>query len=305
VVKARPGAMRGPGVPAPLHGLSSPTPSKKRPTRPTTLAKPLPGTPGAVPLVSAGAAAALTLEQAKLAKVGNSDPSSSHALCGSLRAETRDSLPSKLQSTAWTRTAGPMCAWGPGRSSERVTVHQGLDNMTLAGSGVGTVITSQVGALSVGGPFQAATMTVYGNFFRGAHFILENSLFTVTDPCPAVATNANRTSWQSVGFISWVDTVALRFGHHLFQNCLVSGLTDIIWGFWACRVCRLHHLGAPLPLPHHLYTGFIPFRDRQSLGRDRVRRCTTRCAVLGTARCAWGGPTGHSSTWCILIATWA
>lgn len=290
--KVRPDSWRR-GYPHPSRA-KLPYALRKRLAPPRFVTKPHPGTPGMLPRVASTAGALFTLEQAKQAKIGAFDPGSEFKCTVWVTKAGGKGAFTSIQGAidSLDPTAGPatVCV-GPGTFSERVTIHEGLDNVTLAGSGIDTVITAEVGALSVGGPFQAATMTVNGNYFRGSHFILENSLYTVTDPCPAVTTSTNRTSWQSVGFISWVDTVALRFGHHLFQDCVVSGLTDIIWGFGRAAFEDSVIWARHFPSPTTLYTGFIAV-----FGTDRASEGIVsgavfhECMVVGDGQMCLGRP---------------
>lgn len=115
---------------------------------------------------------------------------------------------------------------------EYIRVRPGQDNIRLIGQGPNTVITGNRSLGQVNNTFLAATLIIEGEFFIARNIRIQNSYYSVSDPAPAVTILSHTTRWYNSTIEAWGDTVAIyRGANHLFSRCVISGVTDMTWGF--------------------------------------------------------------------------
>ena len=120
----------------------------------------------------------------------------------------------------------------PGTYVEQVHIMPGQNNIQFIGAGTGsTQIVAGNQQSRTGNPYYAATLVVEGDHFSATGFTVLNTAVSTGDPSPAVAVLGTKSQWRGVNIESWVDTLAVFTGQHLFADGYISGLTDMVWGF--------------------------------------------------------------------------
>lgn len=144
----------------------------------------------------------------------------------------------------------------PGIYRERVTVPQDRPLVTFLGSDAArTVITYDMSAKAAGGTFFSATVNVQGAGFHAENITFENT-FGVGSQAVALHIHSDRAVFRNCRFLGWQDTLYAAQGRQYYENCLIEGHVDFIFGNAAAvfEGCELKSRGAGYITAHSRLT---------------------------------------------------
>lgn len=144
----------------------------------------------------------------------------------------------------------------PGVYRERVTVPQDRPLVTFLGSdSARTVITYDMSAKAAGGTFFSATVNVQGAGFRAENITFENT-FGVGSQAVALQIHSDRAVFRNCRFVGWQDTLYAAQGRQYYENCLIEGHVDFIFGNAAAvfEGCEIRSRGAGYITAHSRLT---------------------------------------------------
>ena len=112
------------------------------------------------------------------------------------------------------------------------------------------------------GTFRTPTVTIDADDFSAENVTFENSAGPVGQAL-AVRVDGDRAVFRNSRFLGWQDTIFLNRGRHAFEDCVVTGHVDFIFGgatafFERCRIHALRNgyltaASTPAEQPH----GFV------------------------------------------------
>lgn len=148
----------------------------------------------------------------------------------------------------------------PGTYRERVIVPQDRPLVSFLGSdAASTVITYDMSAKAAGGTFFSATVNVQGAGFRAENITFENT-FGVGSQAVALHINSDRAVLRNCRFLGWQDTLYAAQGRQYYENCLIEGHVDFIFGNAAAvfENCEIRSRGAGYITAHSRLTADGP-----------------------------------------------
>ena len=155
----------------------------------------------------------------------------------------------------------------PGTYREKLTIPTGRIPIKLTGEDPAkTILTFNDSADTLDalrkkiGTFDSASILVLADEFTAENLTFENS-FGRGSQALAIHFDADRGVFRHCRFTGWQDTVLLKSGRAYFENCMIEGATDFIFGGGAAwfENCELHCLA-----PGYITAASTP--EKQSFG---------------------------------------
>jgi pectinesterase len=124
----------------------------------------------------------------------------------------------------------------PGTYREVVYAQREKRGVRLVGEdAAATIITAALNAKQAGpdgrpiGTFRTATLQIDADDFAVEAITVENS-FGPGSQALALRVDGDRVAFRRCRFLGWQDTVLVNRGRHYFEDCLIAGATDFIFG---------------------------------------------------------------------------
>ena len=170
----------------------------------------------------------------------------------------------------------------PGRYEEQVYLQREKRFFRLVGEDpTTTVLTYNLHANMPGpdgkpiGTFRTPSTHIEADEFQAENLTFENSAGAVGQAL-ALRVDGDRAIFRNCHFLGWQDTVLVNQGRQLFENCVIKGHVDFIFGGATTFFdrCQIHCLGkgyiTAASTPDVRQFGFV-FRDCQDHRRTRRR----------------------------------
>ena len=136
----------------------------------------------------------------------------------------------------------------PGVYKEHLVVSRDKINLTLRGEDAETtVLTNDLHVKSLGedgkevGTIGSASCVISADDFRAENLTFENNAPHVAQAL-AIYVQGDRAEFRKCRFLGYQDTIRVRKGRQYFEDCLITGRTDFIYGeatAWFER-CHIH-----------------------------------------------------------------
>lgn len=169
----------------------------------------------------------------------------------------------------------------PGKYNEQLYIQREKTHFHLIGEDPATtVVTYNLHANMPGadgkplGTFRTPSTTIDADDFHAENITFENSAGAVGQAL-AITVNGDRAIFRNCHFLGWQDTIFLNRGRQLFQECMIKGHVDFIFGgatafFDRCTIhCLKNGYITAASTPDTQRFGFV-FRDCKLTGDEGV-----------------------------------